>query len=62
MTPATSIFGPVVALVLWNLFIEVWFYSLLIPTVNHKKIKVKKGRKGEIEVKYIKRKRIIKIN
>ena len=38
------IFGPAVMLVLWNLVVEVWMYSRLIPTIEGANIKVGEGR------------------
>ena len=44
------IFGPAVMLVLWNLVVEVWMYSRLIPTIEGANIKVRgEGREGRRE-------------
>lgn len=48
MQPATAMLGPVLALVLWTLFMQVWMYAMRLPAIRAANMRLSRDRpRGE---------------
>lgn len=48
MQPATAMLGPVLALVLWTLFMQVWMYATRLPAIRAANMRLSRHRpRGE---------------
>lgn len=48
MQPATAMLGPVLALVLWTLFMQVWMYATRLPAIRAANMRLSRDRpRGE---------------